>query len=187
MRDGRTTSTVEVDGRYATQAVESGVADLSGSTVGHVGLFDLDETSLDAALDVAERLPGPVAVLRSSSRSWHLWALSVRPLDEWLGRADEVDSEALDPSHAALSESRGCMVLRTDAKVRLSDGETAAPEPTLQRFVDDDLDDRPLSRPHLELLDDEQDLDRERLVDVEVVGESLDRRAYLADLHGGSA
>ena len=59
--------------RYVTEGIESGVEDLDRGIVGHVGLFDIDESGRERALTVARRLPGPVAVLRSSRRSWHLW------------------------------------------------------------------------------------------------------------------
>lgn len=170
--------------RYVTEGIESGVEDLDRGIVGHVGLFDIDESGRERALTVARRLPGPVAVLRSSRRSWHLWALPVRPLDEWLDRADDVDG--LDQDHLEISESRDCAVLRVDAKVRISDGETVAPEPVLRGLVDGRVD-GPLSEPHADLLVEEFDLDEGPLRKRGMwVGDSLSRRVYMADIGGRS-
>jgi hypothetical protein len=171
----------DLAGQYVTEAVESVVLDADRDVIGHVGLLDVDESSRREALDAAELLPGPVAVLRSSRRSWHLWALRVAPLDAWVARADRLD--VVDDDHTALAPGRGCSVLRVDHKVDVATGDEVVPAPTLLDVVD--ADDRPAGRvsaPHLDVLDDVVDDDLD--VEGDRVGVSTDRRVHLGDVGG---
>jgi len=172
----------ELAGKYATEGVESEVVDEEGDVLGHVGLLDLDEAARAGAEAVASRLPGPVAVLRSSWRSWHLWALLIDSLDAWQRRVEDVD--AVDDEHIALNSERGIGVLRIDDKIAVASGEVVKPEPTLVS-IEDSGPSYPRSAPHAEILVErfgtELDLD-----DSGYVGASTNRRAYLAEIGGRS-
>jgi hypothetical protein len=176
----------EFRGQYVTQAVESVVRDESGDVVGHVGLLDVDETDREDAVSAARSLPGPVAVVRSSARSWHLWCLRVRSLEAWTEDASGLD--AVDDEHVALNTSRGVGVLRVGPKVSLDDGEHVRPEPVLEGFVDVDAD-GPVSEPHGRVLED-VDAVRPRLASdvvddlADPVGDSTERRTFIADVGG---
>jgi fermentation-respiration switch protein FrsA (DUF1100 family) len=170
-------------GKYATLGVESIVLDADGEEIGHVGLLDLDETSRGAAEEAARRLPGPVAILRSSRRSYHLWALSVDSLDAWQSEALDV---GVDLDHIAISAARDVSVLRLDAKVGVGSGEEVAPEPVLLSVREESPPSTaatPCSAPHAEILRERfgADLDVE-----EAVGDSTERRTFLAEIGGGS-
>ena len=171
----------EFAGQYVTQAVESTVF-VDGEPWGHVGLLDVDDVALGAVLDVAERLPGPVAVLSTSPQCWHLWALSIRDLDEWIDRAARLDH--LDEDHVALSERRKCGVLRLDTKTAVETGEAVKPAPRLRGVVDADAGGL-LSEPHVDLLRERFDAD----LDVEAsewIGDRTDTRVIMADIGGRS-
>jgi hypothetical protein len=183
-RDVPTIDEDSIAEQYATEGVESRVLDDDGDLVGHVGLFDLDDVALAEAVAVAERLPDPVAILRSSPLSYHVWSLAIDGLDAWLDRAERLD--AIDSEHIALSRSRGCMVLRIDAKVALDDGREVRPAPRLRRIVlSTESSPVPCSRPHARILGDEYGATIP-VEDREWVGSSAPRRAYLADINGGS-
>lgn len=167
--------------QYVTEAVESRVLDRDGDLLGHVGLLDLDGAALGRAVDVAERLPGPGAVLRSSESSYHVWMLAVDSLDAWQERAAGVDG--VDAEHVALSEQRECAVLRLDAKVSVEDGETLKPAPTLRRLVSGHSD-RPLSEPHVRVLSEVLGADLSGQPETDCIGHSTERRVYMADIGG---
>lgn len=171
----------EFAGKYATEAVESGVHDRDGEVVGHVGLLDVDDVTVEEATQAAERLPGVAAVLRTSEEAFHVWSLAVEDLDAWLEWAGALD--VVDEEHVALSKSRECSVVRIDAKVRIEDGEVVKPAPSLVHLIDGSTD-RPLSRPHGRVLCEEfggdLDVDDGRAW----VGHSTRRRSYLADIGG---
>ena len=178
----------EFAGCYATEAVESGVLDADREEIGHVGLFDLDDVGAGVARDVAERLPGPAAILRSSPASYHVWSLAVDDLDTWLDRAD--DLRGVDVEHVALSERRGCGVARIAPKIEIETGDETKPAPTLRAIERSDTD-LPLSAPHLRVLRDEFDASPLDLgaspadcAGSEWVGHSLDRRTFIADVGG---
>lgn len=175
----------EFRGQYVTQAVESVVRDESGDVVGHVGLLDVDETEREDAVSAARSLPGPVVVLKSSTRSWHLWGLRVRTLEAWTRDASGLD--AVDDEHVALNLSRGVGVLRVAAKVSLDDGSEVRPEPVLEDVVDptDDAD-GPVSAPHLDVLEDVVGSPPRGVSVLGTVGDSTERRTFIADVGGAS-
>jgi hypothetical protein len=174
---------VDVDGRYVTEAVESVVRDRDRQVIGHVGLFDCDGVDEGAAVDAAEQLPGPVAVLLSSSRAFHLWALAVDDLGAWLSRGEGLD--VVEREHLALAPGRDCSVLRVDRKVALADGRTVKPAPVPRRVVDGRTD-LPVSQPHVDVLDDLGADVLDVVDDQELVGHGTRRRAHLADIGGRS-
>ena len=167
--------------KYVTEAVESGVETIDGETVGHVCFLDLDETSLGAARDVASRLPGSVAILRSSSRSYHIWGLAIKPLDAWLDLAISLD--AVDDEHVSLSDRRGCGVLRIDAKRDAVSGELVKRAPTVIG-IETTSSRLPHSEPHVRLLRGLTSDPIEIPAGIDLVGERLSRRVYMAEIGG---
>lgn len=181
----RTSTDVEDPERYVTEAVESGVLDRDGEPVGHVGLFDLDGVGRPVVESVARETPGISVALRSSGSGWHIWSLAVRPLSEWTEAA--LDVEHVDPEHVSLSENRGCGVLRTDAKVSVESGETVKPAPAAV-LVERSETSLPLSEPHGRALSEDFDVDIRSVSSTsdQWVGDSTDRRVYMADVGGRS-
>lgn len=171
----------EFAGRYACQAVESFVRDEDREVIGHVGHYDADEVGRQAAIDAASRLPGPVAVLRTSRRSYHLWALSIRPIEEWLDRGDDLD--VVDDEYLAVTEDRGHGVARITHKTALADGEVVKPEPSLRAVVYNQCDMSGLSAPHGRLLRDRFDADLGPEGD-HWVGHSTTSRTFMATIGG---
>jgi hypothetical protein len=169
----------EFAGQYVTQACESVVYDERRDVVGHVGLIDMDDEPRESAVSAARSVPGPVVILRSSARSWHLWCLRVAPLTDWTECATGLGG--VDDEHVALNLERDRSVLRVASKVDLETGEDVKPEPVLEEIVDDGHA-WPVSGPHLRVLADvlEDDVD----VGGERVGDSTDRRVYMADVGG---
>jgi len=176
-----TPSPNEFEGRYGTQAVESRVLDRDRETVGHVGLLDLDGVPEGQAVEAAESLPGVVAVLRTSTGSYHLWSLAVDRLDGWIERAAHLP--VVDRDHVALSESRECAVVRVDPKVGLSDGREVKPAPVPVEIVDGPTP-LPLSEPHAKVLREDLGADIPMKAGREWVGYSVERRTYMADIGG---
>jgi hypothetical protein len=174
-----TAASDEFAGQYATQAVESGVYDADREVVGHVGLLDLDDSALGEALEVARRTPGPSVVLRSSEWSHHVWSLAVDSLDSWIDRT--LDLDAVDVDHVALSDCRGCGVIRLEPKISLETGDHVRPAPQVRRVVPTPTD-LPVSQPHADLLRDEFDVELQ--LPERRVGASLDRRTLIADIGG---
>jgi hypothetical protein len=173
----------EFDGRYACKAVESFVRDEDREVLGHVGHFDVDEVGRQAAIEAARRLPGVVAVLRTSRRSYHLWALSVRPLSEWLDRGDDLD--VVDDEYLAITEDRGHGVARITHKQAIATGDAVKPAPSIEALLDGDRDDGPLSRPHGDLLVDEFDAALDVVEDDhDWVGHSTSSRVFMATIGG---
>lgn len=169
----------DLSGRYVTQGVESGVFDADGDLLGHVGLLDLDGVTEGEARRGAREVPGATALLRSSEDDYHVWSLAVRPLSEWIETADSL---GVDAAHVELSESRGCSVLRLDAKVSTETGETVVSAPDLLGTEGTDGY-GPLSAPHARLLADEfgATVDTAR---GEWVGQSVETRVFLAHIDG---
>jgi len=60
-----------------TKSVESRVYNNGGVSVGHICLYDWDETPEHVAIDRADDLLGITILLRSSEGSYHAWNLSV--------------------------------------------------------------------------------------------------------------
>jgi len=172
--------------RYMTEAVESTVT-VDGEVAGHVGLLDLDGTSAGSAYETAENLSGTVAVLRSSDRSYHVWGLSIRSLDEWLSIAERLDH--VDEEHISLSHRRECSVLRMAAKRNVATGEVVKPAPTVVAVRSTETDLRQ-SAPHLRALREVAEEGDSRvsgdIPDPSVgVGHGAPRRVYMADIGGG--
>ena len=148
---------------------------------GHALLLDLDDVGPMQAYQVLGRFDGISALLRSSSGSWHLWNLSVRPLDDRLLTALRTPSEAL---HVQQSAKRGRFILRVSPKWRVDDegrprGRYKA-SPEVEEVVHQPSDD-PQSFPHLQLLEElaedsigvgPRDID-------DLIGERLVRSDYL--------
>lgn len=172
----------EFAGRYVTEAIESTVRE-DGEEIGHVALLDLDGVALGHAVESAHRLPGPAAVLRSSTEGYHIWSLAIDSLDSWHEQIERLS--IADPEHLALSEERGCGVLRIDGKIDMETGDEIKPAPSLSRLVPGSTD-LPLSRPHARILRDEFGLDVEdgRLCDREFRGDGTERRVYMAEIGG---
>jgi hypothetical protein len=166
--------------QYVTEAAESGVLSRTGETIGHVGLLDLDETSLRAAEEVARQTPGVSVVLRTSEQSYHVWALAVRELDEWTEHSLALGEP--DVEHVALSNSRECSVLRVDAKRDVETGERIKPAPRVLRVVETPTP-LPQSDPHARVLSSLTDAEIDNSGE-EWLGHSLDRRVYMADIGG---
>lgn len=173
--------TLTTEGRYATQAIESFVRDEDREVLGHVGHFDVDEVGRQAATDAARRLPGPVAVLRTSRSSYHLWALSIRPLSEWLDRGDDLD--VVDDEYLAITEDRGHGVARIAHKRALDDGKEVKPEPSLLGLVDEADTQARLSTPHGRILRDRFGADLDPEGDA-WVGSSTTSRTFMATIGG---
>lgn len=171
----------EFDGKYVTEAVESGVRGDDRELLGHVALLDLDGASLEAAIENARRLEGIVAVLESSPGSYHVWSLSIRPLEEQLEIARELP--AVDPEHVDLSRRRECAVLRVDEKVGVGTGDVVKPAPRVEKTLEDVCPEVPQSAPHLELLE-ELGAEIVRPHGYETVGMGVDRRVYMARIGG---
>lgn len=169
----------EFEGRYVTQAIESTVRDERQETIGHVGLIDADGATEREAIRDAYRLPGPVAVLQSSEESYHLWALAVDALEAWLTWSLALGT--VDDQHVALSEKRDCGVVRLAEKVSVATGTIEKPAPELVEMIEGE-DDRPLSRPHAELLIEEFGADLDLEADRGWVGDSAPSRTFMADL-----
>jgi hypothetical protein len=148
---------------------------------GHTLLLDLDDVDPLQAYQLLGRFDGVSALLRSSSGSWHLWQLSVRPLDDQLLTALRTPAEAL---HVQQSAKRGRFILRTSPKWRVDDEgrptERYKEAPEVSEVVHQRSDD-PQSLPHLQLLDQLADDPigvEPRDVD-DLVGERLVRSDYL--------
>lgn len=170
-----------IRGKYVTQAIESGVS-IDGEVIGHIALFDLDETALGEAREVAEAIGGVAAILRSSERSYHVWGLSIRPLEAILSLGDRLD--AVDVEHTVLSDRRGCGVLRIDAKRDAVTGDQLKPAPRLIGVNDTPIN-RPQSAPHLDALSDLASDPIDRPAGFEWRGEYAERRVYMAEIRSG--
>lgn len=169
--------------KYVTEAVESTVFDVFGESIGHVGLFDLDDVHGVQAREIGKSILGTSVVLESSPGSFHLWNLTIRPLSEWIEISEDLAHhiEAVDPDHIALSESRGCAVLRTDEKIDMESGETVAPAPSLVRAYEPPTS-HVESAPHARYLVDNFDVE---LADCrDRAGHHLDTRVYMAEIGG---
>lgn len=129
--------------RVQTAGVGSRVFGADRSLLGHVVLLDLDDVDAADALTVADAVDGPVVVSRSSTSSWHVVGLAVRP---W-GDALDLLREHSAPEHVDAAEQRGQATLRTHSKRDVETGEIATPPPVPVVVVDGDADQ--VSRPHL--------------------------------------
>lgn len=172
------------DSRYFAGAIESGVETLDGDHLGHVSLLDLDDRGLDAARFVARRVPGLAAVIRSSMGSYHVWDLSIRPFAETVETA--AGFGGVDSDHIGVSESRGCWVVRVEPKRRLDSAEEIKPQPRLIGIEEPSGGDRlPHSQPHIDALREMSEEAVEIPDSIETVGETAERRLYMADIRDG--
>lgn len=176
-----TETPLEFADQYVTEAIESGVQTPDGDLLGHVALLDLDGSSLGEARTVARRLGGVAAILRSSEQSYHVWGLSMHPLEKLLGLAERL--EAVDHEHLALSSRRECFVLRLDAKVSCETGVEVKPAPRVIETVST-RSAYHHSEPHREALNSLEGETIEETENHTWAGSRADRRVYMADIGG---
>lgn len=121
-------------------------------TIGHVLMIEYDDLDdVDGVMRpirAAERMPGISVLLRSSQGSYHVYGLSVRPVEEQLLDAMRKDGDVWAARWAA---RRGYFVLRVLPKTRSESGEIykEAPEPIR---VFNSESDYPQSKPHADML-----------------------------------
>jgi hypothetical protein len=151
------------EGTVYTKGISSAVME-DGEAVGHVLLLDADaEDDLrvyQAAAKLGER--NVTALWESSSGSFHVWALGVRPWDQ--ACLDALSWQVNDAQHVAQSRRRGYFVLRVAPKVR-EGGAVYKDAPQLRELWVPEDPDLPQSLPHLRLvrgLAKEQEAERER-------------------------
>lgn len=128
------------------EGVSSVVTD-GPETIGHVTLLDCDVTSELSIHQLSARLDRFTAVFRSSTKSFHLWILQVRPFEQTILEALELRS--VDLEHIRQSKLRESWVLRTGPKMR-EGGEIYKSPPELVSISTEP--DREISRAHYELL-----------------------------------
>ena len=123
---------------------------LDGEEVlGHILMIEWDDiTDVFRPIRTAERLPGISVLLESSPGSYHLYNLSVRPIEEQLLDAMRKDGDVWQARWAARREY---FVLRVVGKIRSESREVykPAPEP-LKVFASES--EFPQSAPHLDIL-----------------------------------
>lgn len=86
-----------------------------GEDIGHVLLCDFDGADLAEIEDRIEDMPGYNLVFESSPGSYHYWNLTIRSLDETLGKMVELKD---DQGHIGPGYRRGYWVLRVSPKTR---------------------------------------------------------------------
>lgn len=138
----------EADDVLVTKGVQSTVIDGDETTIGHVLLLDCDDAEPFDVWQLAAKMDGVRAVLKSSDGSYHLWNLSVGPLEDHILRA--LDLKVADDAHVGASYRRGYFVLRLIGKVT-EDGKTYKSRPTVCD-VWASSSDLPQSRAHYETL-----------------------------------
>jgi hypothetical protein len=118
-------------------------------TVGHVLMIEWDDIDdVMRPIRTAERMPGVSVLLRSSPGSYHLYGLSVRPVETQLLDAVRKNGDVWQARWAA---RRGYFVLRVLPKTRSESGETYKPAPEPVRVFDSESE-YPQSRPHRDIL-----------------------------------
>lgn len=145
------------EGIVFTKGVSSAVLD-GEDAVGHVLLLDCDGVDALTAHKAAAAMSGVTALLESSSGSYHVWNLTVRPWEDAI--LEGLSWRVVDSEHVAQSYRRDRYVLRAFPKVH-GDGEVYKSAPRLLEVYVDlerDEDGEPLerfaqSRPHLLLLE----------------------------------
>lgn len=121
-------------------------------TLGHVGLFDFDGISRKRVLDETMNLEGINILWESSSTGYHVWNLTVRPVDEiaLLGLRLGADSK-----HVAHGYRQGKWVLRITPKMHYGIDDSVGyrqykPAPKLlHTWANDSL--RTQSEPHFKM------------------------------------
>ena len=115
-------------------------------TIGHVGLFDFDGLSKRYVLDECMNLEGINILWESSKTGYHLWNLTIRPIEEIALLGMRLNS---DCKHVAHGYRMGKWVLRIAPKFR--DNERRyKPAPKLRHtWCNDSV--RTQSKPHLKL------------------------------------
>ena len=147
--------------------------------VGHILMIEWDDIDdVFRQIRTAERLPGISILLESSPGSYHLYNLSVRPIEEQLLDAMRKDGDVWQARWAA---RRGYFVLRVVGKIRSESREVykPAPEPLKVFYTESEF---PQSAPHLDMLLDlseEQNIDkvsedlRDLREDLDLIGDGL--------------
>ena len=146
-------------------------------SVGHVLMIEWDDIDdVMRPIRTADRLPGVSVLLRSSPGSYHLYGLSVRPVETQL--LDAVRKNG-DVWQARWAVRRGYFVLRVLAKTRSESREVYKPAPEPVRVFESESE-YPQSRPHRDML---LDLAREHGADdvVEALESALASHEWVGD------
>lgn len=131
-----------------TNSVNSHVKDSDGEVFGHVALFDYDMATVEDIREDFGDMEGITLLLESSENKYHVWNLSVRPVDE---TALTMLPTETDLKHVRSGYRRGFWRLRAGPKYRPSmDVYKGAPE--LVRMWAN-MTDRPQSLPHWRVAD----------------------------------
>lgn len=141
---------MSIDGILTTTGVNSEVLDAEDQTIGHVTLCDYDDTcgaDYDMMLEEVINLPGVTAVLESSPQSYHVWNLTIRPIEGILKQKASLHD---DSKHLCIGYRRGRWALRLSGKYE-PNGDQYKSAPQLERVICNKSD-LPQSKPHVNLL-----------------------------------
>lgn len=134
-----------------TSGLLSMVRDEQEETMGHIYMTEWDDVeTVLPSLAAAERKPGISILLRSSPGSYHLYNLSVRPINEQIR---DVAAGSGDLGHVRWAARRGYFVLRLLPKYREETGKIYKQQPEILRVFDSPSE-FDQSAPHLDLFED---------------------------------
>lgn len=132
-----------------TSGLKSQVLDSDDDVIGHCLMIEWDEVD-DVMIPIrtAHRCPGISILLRSSPGNYHLYNLSVRPLETQLVDALRKNGDVYQSRWAA---RRGNFVLRILPKIRMESRDCYKPAPEPVRVFSSESD-HPQSEPHAKML-----------------------------------
>lgn len=120
-----------------------------GETIGHILMIEWDDVDdIMRVIRTASALPGISVLHRSSPGSYHLYGLSVRPVEDQLLDAMRKNG---DVYQARWGARRGYFALRILPKIRSESREIYKTAPQPVRVFNSESD-YPQSRPHLDML-----------------------------------
>lgn len=130
-----------------TAGIASVVFDEDRDVLGHVLMADYDDADPYDVKAAAGRVDGPAVVVRSSTSSYHVYGLQIRP--SWGDLIDELRSTGASQGFVEEMLDRERAVLRTQAKLDTETGDVAteAPVPILV-LAERGEGEAPVSKPH---------------------------------------
>lgn len=115
-------------------------------TLGHIGMFDLEDVELEAVKRVVKEKLGFGFILNSHGDNYHIWKPKVESLQSIRELKESISLD--DDSHNIIGVEKNCYALRVTEK-----GDKPVPQPVEFVKADDvNLKDYTFSKPHLDIL-----------------------------------
>lgn len=137
---------VNVNAIQSIVEYETNIAQTNYTTLGHIGMFDFEDSSVKEVCDIIKRHLGVGFIFRSHKDNYHVWSPKIYSMQELRDVKSCISQD--DGDHNKIGVEKGAYALRISEK-----GDK--PEPSFIQFCKAskyNLKDKVFSKPHLDIL-----------------------------------